>query len=496
VGAKSGRNKRGGRGRPKKAATPAAAQRGRGKAQRVGLIGFAIVFIALFVIFAVAQGLGSTKVPSGDVALVKGVPSELGHITDADYKKSLEQQEVKGGLKKPPKAGSKKAEELKKATLEELIKTAWIIGEGEDLNIQVTDKEVETELAKVKKESFKTEKAFEEFLTESHLSAKEVNRILELNLYQKKIEEKIKKETPAVEEAALKEYYENEKATQFTKKPSRDVRVAVSENKKEIEEAQKALEADHSEKGWEAATKKYSPTTEANAGLQKEITEEFLQEPLKKDIFGAKTGELIGPVKQEKSYLLLEVVKSHPEHVEPFAKEKTTIATTLGQEKEQEYFSTWVRGFESKWNSASFCASGYEVSQCGNVAAALHLEELHTQYKSCYEAEPLKAPTECPAAVQQNAPTLPGMVTRLKPNGEPKVQRPQPLPAPKGAAGKEALEGAEVSPEGAAGAEGAASPEEEAAEQQAVEEAEQKAAEETAKSGGEAAGAESGKKGK
>jgi parvulin-like peptidyl-prolyl isomerase len=485
VGAKSGRNKRGGRSGPKKAAAPRAASDGRGRAQRFGLIAFAIVFIALFVVFAVAQGLGSPKVPSGDVALVTGVPSDLGHISEAKFKKAMEQQQVKAGLKKAPKAGSKKAEELKKSTLEELIKTAWIVGEGEDLGIKVTEKEVETELAKVKKESFKTEKQFEEFLEESHLDSDEVNQLLELNLYQKKIEEKIKKESPPVEEAVEQEYYEAEKATQFTKKPSRDVRVAVSEDKKEIEAAQKALEADHSKKGWEEATKKYSPTTEADAGLQKEISEEFLQEPLKKDIFDAKIGELVGPVKQEKSYLLLEVVKTHPEHVEPFAKVKTTIASTLGQEKEGEFFASWVKGFESKWTAASYCASGYEVAQCGNVAAALHLEEIHTQYKTCFEAEPKKAPTECPAAVQQNAPTLPGMVTRLKPNGEPLVQRPQPLPAPKGAAAKEALEGAP-------GAEGAASPEQEAATQKAVEEAEQQAAEEAAKSGGETGGAEAG----
>jgi parvulin-like peptidyl-prolyl isomerase len=495
VGAKSGRNKRGGKGGPKKAAAPRTANSGRGRAQRFGLIAFAIVFIALFVVFAVAQGLGSPKVPSGDVALVQGVPSDLGHISEEQFKTAMEQQQVKAGLKKAPKAGSKKAEELKKSTLEELIKTAWIVGEGEDLGIKVTPKEVETELAKVKKESFKTEKQFEEFLTESHLDSDEVNQLLELNLYQKKIEEKIKKESPPVEQAVQEEYYEAEKATQFTKKPSRDVRVAVSENKKEIEEAQKALEADHSKKGWEAATKKYSPTTEANAGLQKEISEEFLQEPLKKDIFGAKTGELIGPVKQEKSYLLLEVVKLHAEKVQTFAEVKTTIASTLGQEKEGEFFSNWVRGFEAKWTAATYCGSGYEVAQCGNVAAALHLKEIHTQYKTCFEAEPAKAPTECPAAVQQNAPTLPGIVTRLKPNGEPLVQRPQPLPAAK-EGGKAALEaaGGAAAAEEAAGNEGAtgASPEQEAAAQKAVEEAEQQAAEEAAKSGGETGGAEAG----
>ena len=94
MGAKSGRNKRGGG--AKKAAARKRRQRSRrlGGAQRFGLVLFAVVFVALFVVFAVAEGLGAPSVPSGDIALVTNVPSELGHISEADYKKSLAQQEA------------------------------------------------------------------------------------------------------------------------------------------------------------------------------------------------------------------------------------------------------------------------------------------------------------------------------------------------------------------------------------------------------------------
>ena len=266
MGAKSGRNKQGGRGRPKKSGAPQGSKRKRGAgAQRAALVVFAIVFIVLFVVFAVAQGLGAPSVPSGDVALVTSVPSELGHISEKDYEHSLEQQEAQSGSKKPPKAGSKKAEELHKAAMGELINTAWIFGEGEELGIKVTPKEIEAEIAKVKKESFKTEKAFQEFLKESHFTEEDVTKRIELQILSTKIQEKITKEAPPLTEAELKDYYEAEKATQFTKKPTRDVRVVVNENKKEVEEAQKALEADNSEASWKKVTKKYSPTT-ADAG--------------------------------------------------------------------------------------------------------------------------------------------------------------------------------------------------------------------------------------
>lgn len=469
MGAKSGGNKRGAK---KPAASKSgASKRGASKgAQRLGLVLFGAVFIALFVIFAVAQGLGAPSVPSGDVALVTNVPSELGHISQADYKTSLAQQQAQSGQKKAPKPGSKKAEELHKAAIGELLNAAWIFGEAEELGIELTKKEVETELAKVKKESFKTEKAFQEFLKEDHFTEAEVQKRIELQLLSTKIQEKITKKAPPVTESAAKEFYEAEKATQYTKKPTRDVRVIVNENKKEVEAAQKALEADNSEASWKKVTKKYSPTTASQGGLQKEIAEEFLTEPLKKDIFGAATGELVGPVKQEKNYLLLEVVKLHPEKTQAFEEVKSTITTQLTEEKSQKYFSEWVVGFQQKWVQRSHCASGFVVESCANYKGNGHPAGAS---EACYEANPKTPAKECPAPVVQNQPALPGTVSSSKPEGERKVQRPNPGVTAKKAEGAEGAAAAEAAA-GAAGGE-ASSAEEEAA-VKAAEEAAAKAA--------------------
>jgi parvulin-like peptidyl-prolyl isomerase len=480
VGAKSGRNKRDGRGRPKKSGAPQPKGSGGSRtAQRVGLVLFAVVFIVLFVVFAVAQGLGSPSIPSGDIAKVTNVRSEKGEFSEADYKRSVGQQEAQAGLKKPPKAGSKKAEELHKSAVGELLNGAWIFGEAEEQGIKVTSKEVNDELAKIKKESFKTEKAFQEFMKESHFTEEDVTSKIELQIISQKIEEKIKKETPPLTEEELKAYYDKEKATQFTKKPTRDVRVAVNEDKKEIEAAQKALEADNSEASWKKVTKKYSPTTAAQAGLQKEIAEEFLTEPLKKDIFKSATGELIGPVKQEKNYLLLEVVKLHPEKVQTFAEAKPTIEGTLKASKEEKFFSEWVAGFQAKWITRSYCASGFVVESCANYKGSGHPAEAP---EACYEANPKAPTTECPAPVPMIKPAVPGSVDPTEPEGLRLVQRPQP---PASATTKKgAKEGIPGAAEGAAGAEGAAaSPEAEAAAQKAVEEAAAQAAAESAEKG-------------
>jgi parvulin-like peptidyl-prolyl isomerase len=475
VGAKSGRNKRGGagRGRPKKAAPQAGGRNGGSRTgQHIALIFFSIVFVSLFVIFAVAEGLGAKTVPKGDIAVISSAPEGMGNVSEAEYKKSYARQENQAGLKKPPKAGSKKAEELHKAAIEELLSRVWIFGEGEELGIKVTPKEVETQLEKVKEESFKTEKAFQEFLKEQNLNEEEVNQLIELQIIQTKIQEKVPKEAPPVTEAEAEEYYEAEKATQYTKKPSRDVRVVVNENKKEVEEAQKALEADNSEASWKKVTKKYSPTTEANAGLQKEISEEFLTEPLKKDIFDAEVGELVGPVKQEKNYLLLEVVKTHGKTVQPFSEVKTTISTQLTQEAEQKYFTEWVTNdYQSKWSARTTCAGGFLIENCGNYKGSGHPA---TAAPSCYEANPKIPPSECPSPVVLNSPAVPGSVTKANPTGERKQQGPL-APKPGKVGGKKAAKEAEE----AAAESGGSQAETEAA----IKAAEEAAAEAAAKEG-------------
>jgi len=172
-------------------------------------------------------------------------------------------------------------------------------------------------------------------------------------------------------------------------------------------------------------------------------------------------------------------VKVHPESVQPFAEVKTTISTQLTQEAEQTYFTEWVTNdYQQKWSARTTCASGFMIENCGNYKGSGHPA---TAAASCYEANPKKPPTECPAPVVQNQPSLPGSVTVAKPEGERLVQRPQ-----LGVLSKKAKEEAAAAAaaaegtEGAEGAEGAAGAEEGSAAGQAETEAAIKAAEEAA----------------
>lgn len=440
MGAKAGQRGRPGRDRDRAA--------GR---QRLGLIVFGALFVLLFIGFAVAQGIGSPSVPSGDVVKVQDVPDELGTVSQKDFDRAFALQ-VKGAkLKKPPAPGSKKYEEVKEGTLTELIEGIWIRGQAEEMGITVTDKQVEEELAQIKKSSFPTPGAYKKFLKESGFTQEDVNDRVELQTLVNAIQEKVNSEAPAPSEAEISAYYEEQKEAQFTEKESRDVRLIINKDKSKVEAAKKELEKDNSPASWKKVAPKYSsdPTSKAKGGLQEGITEEFLKGELKEAIFGSATGELKGPVKFETNWILVEVVKLNPAKEKKLPEVKAQIEETLKSEKQQKYLGEFAKGFESRWNSKTYCADGYVIAKCANYSGSAHPSNAPP---ACYEANPKTPATECPSPVTPIKPALPGSVTLQKPEGEPFVQRPLPEGA-SAEAGTEVPAGAVPPTEGAPPAE-------------------------------------------
>jgi parvulin-like peptidyl-prolyl isomerase len=414
MGAKAGQRDRPGRGRDDKTA-------GR---QRLGLIVFGALFILLFVGFAVAEGLTSPSVPSGDAAHISSVPGEFGNISEDKVKNALDRQLSAQG-KKAPKPGSKKYEEAKEAAVTEQVEGVWIRGQAEEMDVSVTDKQVEDELATIKKQNFPTPASYKKFLKESNFTQDEVNELVELQIFTKEIQAKVAAEAPKPTSSDVEAYYDAEKATQFTTKESRDVRLILNEDKKEVEAAKAALEKDSSPANWKKVAKKYSsdPTSAAKGGLQEGITEEFLKGPLKTAIFDSPTKELVGPVKFEKNWVLVEVVKLTPEKVQTLAETKAQIESTLGQQTQQEYLAEFVADYETRWSSRTRCADDFLVEKCANFSGDGRPANASP---ACYEEDPKTPAKECPAPVTSISPTLPGKVSVTKPKGEPLAQRPQP----------------------------------------------------------------------
>jgi parvulin-like peptidyl-prolyl isomerase len=430
-------------------------------ARRLGLLVFGAAFVVLFVVIAIAEGIGHPSVPSGDVAYIEDAPAGQSDLTMADFKRGLAQAAAQSGQKKVPKPGEKQYEELKETAMNALLEPIWLQGLAEEEGLSVSDKEVLAEFKKLKKENFKTEAEYQKFLKESNYTQKDVLQRVKLQRLSTELQEGLKERVPTPSKSEVESYYEAAKATQFTQQPSRDIRKVVNKSKQKTEEALAALEKDDTAKNWKKVAKKYSedPTTKESGGLSQGVTEGANEEPLDADIFGAAEGQVIGPVKTKQGYTVFEVEKSTPEKVQTLKEVEAQIQSTLAQRAEQEYFTAFVANFNSKWQARTFCASGYETERCAGFNGSGHPS---TAPEGCYEANPKGGlPEACPAPVFQLIPALPGTVTPLEPTGKPLAQRPQPAGL-KEEEGEEGLSGLPpgVVPEEAPPAEEAPPPEE------------------------------------
>ncbi len=413
-------------------------------ARRLGLLVFGVAFIALFVIVGVSVGIGDPSIPSGDAAVVQDAPGDIGSVPVSKVEHAIELAAAGAGEKTTPKPGDPKYDEIKESAVNSVLEGIWIQGLAAQWGIEVTEKEVAAEVKKVKKESFKSPAEFQKFLKESHFTNADVNEKVLIKNLSEQLQAQLKEKAPTPSQNEVKAYYEAAKATQFTTKPSRDVRTVLTKDRKKAEEAADALGKDNSAKNWEKVAKKYSedPTTKESGGLQKEVQEGTLEEPLNAEVFGTPEGELKGPTKGKGGYVVYEVVNSTPESVQELKTVESQIQSTLAQRDEQEYFANFVTSFQTEWKQRSFCASDFTTERCANYKGSGHAK---TAPEACYEASPKGGlPEACPAPVSQLVPALPGTVTPLEPKGKPLAQR----PIPKAESGKEEA-GATGLPEGA-----------------------------------------------
>jgi parvulin-like peptidyl-prolyl isomerase len=430
--------------------------RGRQEAQRLAALVFGAVFVLLFVIVAIAEGIGAPNIPSGAIAVIEGVPADaaapldkpaedcngkkvtqdLGVVTEDEFNCAFKQLAAGSGLKTPPKPGDEQYDALREGTISSLIENIWLQGLGAEEGVEVTVKDIEEEEQKLIKKSFEgSQKKFEEFLKTSGYTPQDVNERLKVQVISQKLakplEEEAEDATPSSSE--ISDAYEAEKATRFTKPETRDIRILVTKDTKKLAAAKAALEADDSAANWKKVVKKYAenPTTAASGGLQPGVTEEQYAGPAGEAMFSAPKGKVEGPVAYTLGSIVFEVEKVTEEEVRPLEEAEAEIKSELEQKAKEAVFTGYIEDFRSKWRARTYCASGFTIEKtCSNFKGTPKAEGVNP---SCYgeaskeeEPEPTPETEGCPAPVLQAKPALPGTVTIVAPMGLQLAQRPIP----------------------------------------------------------------------
>jgi parvulin-like peptidyl-prolyl isomerase len=399
-------------------------------ARRLSLLIFGVAFVLLFVIVAVAEGLGDPDVPSGDIAVIEEAPDGSGEITDAKFKHALDLVTAQLGLKEAPKPSDPQYEDAKEEALKSLFESAWVQGLAEERGVTAGDKELDRELQKAIDESFGGSKAkFNEFLKEAHYTPADVDEQVRRQVLTSKLQKELEEEVPEPSEDEIEDYYEAAKSAQFTQEPTRDVRLILNSEEEKAEKAIAKLEGSSAPASWNRVAKEFSddPSTKELGGMKRGVGEGSLEEPLEAAVLEAPVGKLEGPIKTREGFYVFEVDDTTPEIVQPLEDVESQIASTLASQLKEEFFAAFVADFQLQWQQRTFCAPGYVTEQCANFGGDAHPEGA---VPACYEEDPKEGLPEegCPAPVFQLMPALPGSVTPLEPKGKPMAQRPQPVP--------------------------------------------------------------------
>ena len=274
----------------------------RGSHKLAALAVFAIFVVGSLIVVAAAQGLGGPSVPEGDIAVIEDAPD--GTITSEDFDSSLEQTAARQGLREVPPPDDPQYELLVDAAVSDLILSRWVLGEAEERGIEVTDREVEEELETVISQQFGSQNAFEEFLDQSGFTQEEANERIALQLVSDRIQQAVLPQEPEITEDQLRTYYD-ENITQFEQPEARDVRVILTKNEADAEEAAAALAEDSSPQSFKEVAKEFSidEATQSTGGLREAVVQGQSEPALDEQIFSAPEGELVGPFESDAGLL-------------------------------------------------------------------------------------------------------------------------------------------------------------------------------------------------
>ncbi|MDQ6834971.1 MAG: peptidyl-prolyl cis-trans isomerase [Actinomycetota bacterium] len=250
---------------------------------------------------------------------------------------------------------------LSSQVLDFLIRSYWYQADAHRLNIKLTDAQVQQALATAKKGKFSTPAQFAQFLTTSGETLADVTYRIKIQQIYSKL---LARHQTTVTPAQITAYYDSHKSS-FGTPESRNLRVVLTKTASQANAARRALMHGQS---WKAVTKKYSidPTTKNKGGLVSGVTAGQGSSALSSVAFGptAKLGRVVGPVKGQFGYYVLEVTKITPAKARSLAQSTVLIKQTLTSQLQTTAATAVNNTAKSHWLSKTSCKASYSMADC------------------------------------------------------------------------------------------------------------------------------------
>lgn len=340
---------------------------------------FCLLAVAALVVAAGCKPAQQTaNVDSGakKVAVFKG-----GDITQAELQQQIDalaQQSGQGSIKPgSPQYKAAVAQVMPNVVALEISK-AYAKEHGIKVSRKEIDKGVKQQIDQIKQQlaqqaqsqgqTVSADQAYQQALQQANLTEKELKKRIREQIPQSLLVQKVEKKvvgdtTPSKKE--IKTFYDKNKK-QFQVPEQRCTRHILfnKDQKKLAEETKKKLQKDSSQFG--KLAKKYSqdPGSAAKGGdLGCLTSSDQLVPEFKSAVFKAKKGEIVGPIKTQFGYHLIEVTDIKKAKTEPLSKVSPQIKSQLSGQEQSKKFQAWIEKQKKQRNLKYL--NGYKPPKAG-----------------------------------------------------------------------------------------------------------------------------------
>jgi foldase protein PrsA len=298
-----------------------------------------VVFLTLAVVL-VAVGCGGgddENVPGDAIAVVDG--NKIAK-TEFDGLIGQAKRSYKAQKRVFPKVGTAEYNVLKNQAVQFLVQRAQFEQKADELEVDVTDKQVDERLKQIKKQYFAgSEKRYKEQLKQQGLTDEQVRRDIRAQLIQEGIFKQVTGDVK-VTDKDIQAYYDKNKA-QYGTPESRDVRHILVPTKKLADDLFRRIEAGED---FAKLAKKYSkdPGSKDQGGKLTVARGQTVQ-PFDQTAFLLGKNKVSRPIKTQYGYHLIQPMSDvKAAKTTPLKQVKESIKQQLLQTKKNEAMTKWV----------------------------------------------------------------------------------------------------------------------------------------------------------
>ena len=306
------------------------------------------VFLFLWVVSLVSLGCDAAEPQANVDSQAKKIATfEGGSVTQGELDE-FAQQSGFGSLSK----GDPQYKAAIQQIMPQLVGIEIAKAYASEHNITASDKEVDQEIEKIKKQvgdqartsgqDLSNQEAYEQALKQNNITEEELREDLRENLPVQKVQEKVAGNAEPTDEE-IQKYYEQNKEAQFTTPEQRCVRhiLFTKDQKQKAEDVKQQLE-DGADFAKLAKEDSQDPGSAEKGGDLGCLGKGDTVPPFEEAAFGSKEGEIVGPVKTQFGYHILEVTKTKPKQTRPLSEVELQIRSQLSSEEQSTAFSKWL----------------------------------------------------------------------------------------------------------------------------------------------------------